>query len=441
MTGNRDHWLDTLAIYVSPKLLIVFALGFSSGLPLALTGSTLSAWMTDAGVDLKTIGLFALVGSPYAFKPLWAPFIDQIRLPFLHKRFGRRRSWLLLSQLLLIGSIIILGSVGTSDGLLIIAGAAVLVAFCSATQDVIIDAFRVEYLDEREYAAGAANYVAAYRVAMLMTMAGAFYVVDFFEAFTSTNAAWSMTYLCMAALGFVGVGATLMAKEPELTVSQETPKDIGTGIKQSIVDPFLDFAHKPAWISILIFIVLYKFADAYADAIRSPFVLRHLGFDRTVLGNIVNGYGLIAGLAGGFLGGYLQANLSLVRALWLGGIVMMLSNLSFVWLSIAGHDMNVLVAAVTIENFTGGIGTTIFVAFLSMICTNVRYTATQFALLTALASLGRVYLTANAGYVAEGIGWTGFFLFTTAAALPGLGFLWYLTRTGVIDTLENARKT
>lgn len=433
--GNTS-WRAGLAVYFQPKLLIILALGFSSGLPLALTGSTLNIWMKEEGVSLTTIGLFSLVGLPYVLKPLWAPLIDALHLPFLYKRLGRRRSWLVLSQGLLMILILIMGGVNPVAAPLVMALCAVGVAFMSATQDIVIDAFRTEYLDETEYGAGMANYVAAYRIAMLTSMAGALFLVSFLEASgVSMDQVWQITWDVMAVLVLIGMAAALLATEPE---GAHGKVGSGQGLADQfihyVIHPFTDFMAKPLWAAFLAFVLLFKLGDALAGSMTAAFVI-DIGFPRTDYAKIVGVYGLGATLVGGFIGGYVQRAAPLTPTLWAAGLMMMFSNLAFVWLALAGQSTPVLIAAVTIENVTGGFGTVVFVAFISRLCTNRDFTATQFALLTSLAAMGRVVFSASSGFIVDHTSWTAFFLITTLAALPGLAFLGLMARRRVFDVL------
>lgn len=430
-------WLAGIAVYFQPQLLVVLALGFSSGLPLALTGSTLNIWMREEGVSLTTIGLFSLVGLPYVLKPLWAPLIDAVRLPVLHKRLGRRRSWLVLTQGLLILLIAAMGTVDPVAAPVLMALMALLVAFMSATQDIVIDAFRTEYLSENQYGAGMANYVAAYRIAMLTSMAGALYLVTIFEAWgVAPEDIWRLAWNVMAVLVLVGMGAALLADEPADTDERLRPDGIAKQFVHFVIHPFTDFMRKPLWAALLAFVLLFKLGDALAGSMTPAFVI-DIGFARTDYAKIVGAYGLGASLFGGFAGGYVQRVFPLTPTLWAAGLMMMLSNLAFVWLALAGQSTGVLVAAVTIENVTGGFGTVVFVAFISRLCTNRDFTATQFALLTSLAAMGRVVFSASSGWIVDHSSWITFFLITTLAAVPGLVFLGIMTRRRLFAALQD----
>jgi PAT family beta-lactamase induction signal transducer AmpG len=444
--GRPAGWRDAWAVYFRPRVLIVLFLGFSSGLPLALSGSTLLVWMREVGVDLGTIGLFALVGTPYTIKFLWAPVVDALDVPVLSRLLGRRRGWLMLSQFMLMAAILVLAASNPKfTPLIMVAGAALLVAVASATQDILIDAFRVESLDASEQAAGMASYVAAYRVGMLISTAGALYIVSGFELMgTGKDAAWSLGYAVMAAMVLIGMATTLLAREPDRSTAAAAERAAHAAdnplkrVIDSAISAFGEFLTRPAAFMVLAFVVLYKFCDAFAGAMTAPFVI-DLGFSRIDYANIVKGVGLAATLIGGFAGGFVARAYPLATCLWIGAILQMGSNLVFTWLAYVGTNHWALTAAMIAENFTGAIGTVIFVAYLSALCQSPLHTATQFALLTALAAVGRTYLSSGAGYVAEWSGWPMFFVISTLAALPSLLLLWWLQARGHFAQLGPAK--
>src|SRR5438876_3311168 len=316
---GRSRLADTLVVYLKPRVLIVMFLGFSSGLPLALSGSTLLVWMTEAGVNLGTIGLFALVGTPYTIKFLWAPLIDAVNVPLLARRFGRRRGWLLLSQFLLMAAIILLGLCNPSVSPFLVAIGALLVATASATQDIVVDAFRVESLDESEQAAGMASYVAAYRIGMLVSTAGALFIVSGFQGFgLSHNAAWSAGYAVMAVLVLIGVATTLVAKEPAKSANAAAARaqeNTLQRIVEAATGAFSEFLTRDMAFVALAFVVLFKFTDALSGAMTAPFVI-DLGFSRNEYAAIIKGVGLAATLIGGFAGGSLARVYSIPTSLW-----------------------------------------------------------------------------------------------------------------------------
>jgi MFS transporter, PAT family, beta-lactamase induction signal transducer AmpG len=433
----RPGFAETLAVYLRPRVLIVFFLGFSSGLPLALSGSTLQVWLTQSGVDIKTIGLFAAVGTPYTIKFLWAPLVDALDVPLLARRFGRRRGWLLFSQLLLIVAIVLLGLCDPAAAPAMVALAALFVATASATQDIVIDAFRVESLPENEQAAGMASYVAAYRVGMLISTWGALRLVTQFEHVGfGKNPAWTAGYIVMAGCVAFGIVTTLLASEPEKSAAAKAEhaahvrENPVVRVARAALAAFMEFLTRDFAIAILLFVVLFKFTDALAGVMTAPFVIKS-GFTRDQYGDIVKFYGFIATLVGGFAGGFVAQRLRLAPSLWIGGILQAVANLGFTSLASIGHaDVTALIIAITLENFTSAIGTVIFVAYVSALCNNPLHTATQYALLTALAAVGRTYLSVGAGYVVDATGWAWFFAICALAAIPSLLLLAWLQQSG-----------
>jgi MFS transporter, PAT family, beta-lactamase induction signal transducer AmpG len=438
VAAKRPSFSETVAVYLKPRVLVIMFLGFSSGLPLALSGSTLLVWMTEAGVNLGTIGLFALVGTPYTIKFLWAPLIDALDVPVLARRFGRRRSWLLLSQFLLIAAIVFLGLCDPSVSPLVVAIGAFLVAAASATQDIVVDAFRVESLDESEQAAGMASYVAAYRIGMLVSTAGALFLVSGFQTLgLNHSAAWSAGYAVMAALVLIGAGTTLLAKEPAKSASADAVHARENRLQRLIeaaTGAFSEFLTRDMALVALVFVVLFKFTDALSGAMTAPFVI-DLGFSRNEYAAIIKGVGLAATLIGGFAGGFVARVFSLPISLWLGAILQGTANLAFSWQAVLGHNAVWLTFAIVAENFTSAIGTVIFVAYLSALCRNPLHTATQYALLTALAAFGRTYLSSGAGFIAAATGWAWFFVICAVAGVPALILLAWLQRRGHFEDL------
>jgi PAT family beta-lactamase induction signal transducer AmpG len=433
---------ETLAVYLRPRVLIVMFLGFSSGLPLALSGSTLLVWMREAGVDLGTIGLFALVGTPYTVKFLWAPLVDALDVPGLSRILGRRRAWLILSQFLLIAAIVFLALTNPATSPWLVAFGALLVATASATQDIVVDAFRVESLPESEQAAGMASYVAAYRIGMLASTAGALFIVSGFEGLgLAKHDAWSAGYVTMAALVVVGMITTLVATEPEKSapaLASHARHNAFQRVAEAAIGAFADFLLLKQALIVLAFVVLFKFTDALAGAMTAPFVI-DLGFSRNEYAAIIKGVGLIATLVGGFAGGFVARAYPLATSLWIGGILQAMANLAFSWQAVVGQDIAWLTFAITAENFTSAIGTVIYVAYLSALCRNPLHTATQYALLTALAAVGRTYLSATAGFIAAHAGWPLFFAICAAAAIPSLILLAVLQRGGHFQVLADKK--
>ncbi len=410
-------FLRAAAVYGEPRVLAVFFLGFSSGLPLALTASTLSIWLSEAGVDRATIGLFALAGLPYLFKFVWAPLVDHVPLPVLTRAFGRRRAWMLFTQALLITAIAVLAQTGPAVNPGATAVAALMVAFCSATQDIVIDAFRVESLDEDQLAAGAASVTFGYRIGMLVAGAGALYL--------ATAHGWTAAYQFMAALVLVGVVTVLVRPEPETGVPAASPgAGVGEWFSRAVVAPFADFTARRGWIAILAFIALYKFGDSLAGVMTGPFLIE-TGFSKNEIATVSKLFGFWATMAGLAVGGMLMIRAGLFKSLWICGILQLLSNFMFAVQAMVGADIGLLALTIGLENFAGGMGTAVFVAYLSKLC-NISYTATQYALLSALSATARTLLSSSAGFLANGLGWVGFFVLTAGAAVPGLLLLWWL---------------
>jgi PAT family beta-lactamase induction signal transducer AmpG len=438
-TAERKSFTEALAVYLRPRVVIILLLGFSSGLPLALSGATLAIWMTERGVNLSTIGLFSLVGLPYTFKFIWAPVVDALNVPFFSRALGRRRGWLVFSQLILAVAIVFLGSLDPVAAPFWVALGAVMVAATSATQDIVIDAFRVESLDTSEQAAGMASYVCAYRVGMLVSGAGVIALVAWLEAIGVADAqVWFWGYVAAAAFVAIGLVAAFFAKEPE-TPPQVQAAAAGRSplsrLWTTAFEAFREFLTRDAAILVLSFVVLFKFCDAFAGVLTGPFVIS-IGFDKAAYAGIVKGVGLAAVLAGGIAGGVVARALPLVTSLWLAAFLQMASNFVFVWQAWVGVNHAALTATIIVENFTGAIGTVIFVAYLSALCQDRMHTATQFALLTALAAVGRTTLASGGGFIAEATGWAMFFTITALAAIPSLFLLVWLQNRGHFAALE-----
>lgn len=439
LTKSRESFLSALAVYLRPRVLIILLLGFSSGLPLALSGATLAIWMTDRGVDLGTIGLFSLVGLPYTIKFLWAPLVDALHIPFLSRVLGRRRGWLVFSQLVLAATIVYLATLDPIAAPFAVALGAVLVASASATQDIVIDAFRVESLDTSEQAAGMASYVFAYRIGMLVSGAGVIAFVAWLEHLgVARDQVWMWGYIAAAAFVAVGLTAVLLAREPEAPPEVQPDKVRGNAfarIVSTAFDAFREFLTRDAAVAVLLFVVLFKFCDAFAGVLTGPFVIS-IGFDKAAYAGIVKGVGLAALLIGGIAGGVVARALPLVMSLWLAAFLQMASNFVFVWQAWIGVNHAALTTTIIVENFTGAIGTVIFVAYLSALCKDRAHTATQFALLTALAAVGRTTLASSGGFVAEATGWALFFVITALSAIPSLFLLAWLQARGHFAGLD-----
>ncbi len=400
----------------SRKIGLLVLLGFSSGLPLALTAGTLQAWLAADNVDIVAIGWFALVGQPYTYKFLWAPVMDRFAPPFL----GRRRGWLLITQLLLAAAIACMGTLSPADSAWLLGAAALSVAFLSASQDIVFDALRADWLEREERGAGAAVSVLGYRLAMLVSGAGALILADQWLG-------WSATYWLMATLMVVGMIATWFVVEPESKGA--APKTLD----EAVMKPFAEFFTREGAVALLLLVVLYKLGDAFAGNLTTTFLLRGPGFSLTEVGAINKGFGLAATIFGALAGGALMAKMRLYRALLLFGILQAITNLGFTLLAASGKSYALMVAVIGLENLCGGMGTAAYVALLMALCDR-RFSATQYALLSALSAVGRVYVGPAAGYLVAGFGWQLFFFFSFLIALPGLALLvWMRARIQALD--------
>ncbi len=441
----RPSLREALTVYGQRRVLIVGLLGFSSGLPLVLIGSTLQAWMTQSGVDVRTIGLFAAVGIPYSIKFLWAPLADALDIPVLSRRLGRRRGWLLFTQLWLMAAIVLLGLSEPTISAAIVALGALFVATASATQDIVIDAFRVESLPESEQAAGLAAYIAAYRIGALVAGAGALLLVTHLRTLQlGDRAAWSACYAIMAVLILIGMAATLLAREPDRShgfqtkpAAQAARENWLTRAFSAALDSFRDFLARDLALAVLVFVTLFKLADALAFSLSTTFMLG-IGFTLSQVATIRNGIGFLATVLGGFTGGFVARALPLSVSLWIGGLLQTFMILFFAWQAHVGANPTFLAATTTIEFFTDAVGTVIFVAYLSVLCKNPLYTATQFALLNALAALGRTVFSLGSGYIAHLTGWVGFFIVCAFTGLPALVLLAWLQKRRHFDGLSPA---
>ncbi|CCH67669.1 AmpG permease [Richelia intracellularis HH01] len=371
---------------------VILLVGFSSGMPLFLTSKTLQAWMTVENVDLSTIGLFSLVGLPYSLKFLWSPLLDRFSLPLL----GRRRGWLITLQIGLLLAIACMGLQQPKQALQLLVINALVISFLSASQDVVVDAYRADVLKPLEMGIGTAVYVTGYRIALLLAGALALILADIVS--------WSVVYFSMAGCMVLGVLGTLFAQEPE----ELNPP---TSIKEAVILPFGEFFQRQGLFQgflILLFIVLYKLGDAFVNNMSTSFLLQ-TGFTQTDIGTIQGGMGLIATIIGTLAGGALLSQIGINRSLWIFGILQALSNLSYLVLASVGKNYQFLLAAINIENFCAGLGTAAFVAFLMSLCEQ-RFSATQYALLSSFMAVSRDILVAPAGALAKSTGWSFFLL-------------------------------
>jgi len=428
----------------------ILLLGFASGLPLALTGSTLSTWLKDAGVTITAIGLFAAVAMPYSLKFFWAPLIDRLPLLVLTKQFGRRRGWMLLIQLLLASVIALMAFADPIANPWWTAVVALMLSTLSASQDIVLDAYRTERLKPEEYGPGIAMFTLGYRIGMLISGAGALYLAEYYG--------WQATYLTMAAIMGSMMLLTLLSREPDSPLIEADDKTESLGqrwiswFKSAVIAPFTNFMTREQWLLILLFIALYKLGDAFLGVMTNPFLLE-IGFTKPQIASIVKIYGFAATIIGTFWGGSLAKKYGVYGPLFFCGLLHAATNMMFLvqvkvgsdptplfnwiiplgengWEIAPGTGSFVLALGIALENLSGGMSSAVLVVFISQLC-NIQYTATQFALLSSLATLGRTTLSSSSGYFVKLLGWEGFFVFSVLLALPSLLLLMFLKQRNV----------
>lgn len=444
------RFIDTLKVYGDRRVLSIFFFGFSSGLPLLLTGATLSAWLRDDGVTLTEIGVISLVGLAYGLKFLWAPIVDHVNLPVLTRLLGRRRSWLLVSQVGLIGTIVGMAktSPDTAEGLRQTIYWAIAVAFASATQDIVIDAYRTEILSKNQLGAGAATIQFGYRIGMLVAGGGALIVADY--------AGWQTAYLVMGALLVAGIITTLVNPEPAMrhapagSVADKSgdrvrgtqsflPNWLAESIDKfitSAVGPFVEFSRRPGFLAILAFVGLYRYGESLLGVMANPFYL-DIGFTKAEIGWVSKIWGLAMTLAGTAAGGLLVARIGILRSLMIGGFLQAASHILFTIQAIVGHSVPMLAVTIGVENLTAGMASGAFVAYLSSLC-SIAFTATQYALLSSLAAFIGKILASGGGWLADRVSWATYFMLTIIAAIPGLLLLIYMIRKYPPPSVEDS---
>ncbi|EDP62171.1 Permease of the major facilitator superfamily protein [alpha proteobacterium BAL199] len=418
-------WTDGFRVYFQRRMLIILIFGFASGLPAPLVYSNLSIWLTDAGFTRSNVGLFGLATSAYALNFLWAPLIDRLRLPFLTNWLGRRRSWALVTQILLMIAIALMGMTDPNENVAQVALACVFVAFLSATQDIVIDAYRVDVLERDEYGAGSAVAIWGWHIGgTLVGGAGGLYLAD--------TLGWNATYQILAGTLLVAAIATLAAPEPTRgsaadfdasQVPESGTVSIVIWLRNALIDPFTDFIRRDWWLLILVFVFVFKFGDALLGRMSGVFY-RELGFSLTEIADITKVFGLAAICIGVLAGGALVKLIGTFRSLLAGGLAAAATNLIYAYLATAGQDLSVFAVAVIADNFTSGLATVAFVAYLSSLC-NAAFSATQYALLNSLGNLARIWFASSAGIVVDQLGgdWALFFAITAGLALLGLPLL------------------
>ena len=394
--------IETLKLCLKKNLFIFFPLGFFSGLPLLLTSATLGTWLADVGVNKTTIGLFALVGIPYSLKFLWASFLDtNIKLRLL-KKMGRRRIWILIFQILICVNIFIMAHIDPVINTMQMAIFAITLAFFSASQDIAIDAWRIEINEEKELGLGAALYVTGYRIALLAAGAGALVMADIYS--------WKLSFILLSCIYPLGIILVLSIKiEDKSSNVKVIEKSIKNIIEERVLKPFYDFIIKKNWILILVFIACFKWGDALLGVLSQPFMLE-IGFSKSEIAAISKVYGLAATLIGLFVGGYFISKYGIILALWITAFLQLFSNLVFILLALKGHDLYILMLTISIENLSGGMGTAAFIAYLSSLC-NVQFSAFQYALLSSFMSFSRTWLASPAGWIIDNLNWNEYFNF------------------------------
>ncbi len=424
---RQTTMLESLKPFLKRPIMATFLLGISSGFPLTIVLSLMSGWLKDSGVSKTDIGLFALVTIPYLLKPLWAPFIDGIKLGAFARYFGHRRSWLLIIQVGLLIAIFTLTRFDPALDLKMVAILAIIITFFSASQDIVIDAYRIEIVDEKSLGHGATMINFGYRFGNLIAGYTGFVLADIWG--------WQAALSILGFLVIPGALAIFWVGEPEpVEISKEEQKVSPVGgfskfLYQSVFLPFKEFMTRPSWLVILLFVLFLKMGDALADLMMTPFHLE-LGFTKTEIANYSKFFGTIALLVGVAVGPFLYFRMGALKSLFVSAILMMLTNLIFIWAYYQGHDVTALAISVAAEKFATGVGGTLVVAYLSSLC-NHAFTATQYALLSALAGVGRTIIGSSSGYLVDKFGWVDFFLITTAAAVPGIILLLMLWRRDV----------
>jgi PAT family beta-lactamase induction signal transducer AmpG len=423
-----SRWVKAAEVYRDRRQLVILLMGFASGMPFLLSGATLTYWMSRVDVDLKTIGLFALVGTPYAFKFAWAPLVDQLPLPLLDRWLGRRRSWMVLAQVGILLSTFLLALSNPVTTPWFTAFAAVLIAFFSATQDIAVDAYRIEILTDEEQGAGSATTQLGYRIAL--------WIVDAMSLLLPSLLPWPAVISLIALLILVGIGTALYAEEPR--VHRPPIVSAEHWLQEAVIRPFAEFFAYRGWVVILLFALLYKYGDALGGTMARPF-FNQMGFSGPEIFGVTKSFGVAATIFGGLAGGILVARYGLFRSLLIAGILQAITNLLFTWVALAGHDIVVLTLAITADNFTGALGGVAFIGYLSSLCT-AGMAGTQYALLTSLMAFGRTTLSAGGGWLAAETGWAVFWVATTLLAIPGLLLLLWLWRQADKKTPPSVKK-
>jgi MFS transporter, PAT family, beta-lactamase induction signal transducer AmpG len=416
-------WRETLLIYANPRVIAMTFLGFSGGLPFLLVFSTLTAWLTEGNVSRSTIGFFAWIGITYSTKVLWAPVVDSVPVPFLTKILGQRRSWMLIGQIGIAFGLVLMSLIGPSD-LLILSFCAFLVAFSSATQDVAIDAFRIESAEPEYQGAMSAAYVFGYRLALLAAGAGALYLAEYFS--------WTITYIVMASLMLVGVVTVLLVAEPDRQ-SDSFPLELSAiGLRRwftgAVAGPFVDFFSRNGKVAfiILLFIAVFRLSDIAMGIMANPFYL-DMGYTKTEIANVAKVFGFFMSIAGSLVCGVLVVKWGLMRPLLIGAVAVAVTNLLFASLSVMEPRVSYLAVVISADNVSGGFAATAFIAYLSSL-TNRAYTATQYALFSSLMTLPGKFISGFSGLVVDNFGYFEFFVVAAMLGIPAILLVIWLSR-------------
>lgn len=421
-TADKPHWRDTLRVYAEPASLRMLALGFSAGLPFLLVFGTLSFWLREAGVDRSTIGHMSWVGIAFGFKWAWAPLVDRLPIPLLTRMLGRRRSWLLVAQVAIVAALCTMALTDPRDALTPVVWCAIALAFASATQDIALDAFRIESGDSQHQAALSATYMAGYRLAMIWAGAGALWIAAASETPSAElyqYAAWRTAYLVMALSMLPGMLVVLMSREP-VAAALRPARNAAEWLQSALIEPFAEFVRRHRWHAVLILslIATYRISDVVMGIMTNLFYV-DMGYTKGEVAAITKVYGVIMTLVGAFVGGALALRMGVLKVLMLGAVLSAGSNLLFAWLGTRGHDLHALMAVISADNFSSGIATAAFVAYLSSL-TNIQYSATQYALFSSMMVLLPKFLAGFSGDAVNAFGYTSFFIGTACLGLPVL---------------------
>lgn len=439
MATGKKSWIAAFQVYMKPEVIRMLFLGFSSGLPLLLILGTLSFWLREAGVDLQTIGMMSWVGLVYGFKWLWAPLVDRFQIPFLFKKFGRRRSWLLSTQVIIALSLFAMGRTDPAQELQLMVWLSLLTAWASATQDIALDAYRIESARLQEQAALAATYQTGYRLGMIWAGAGALALAAWG---TKTHGydpfAWQFSYTVMACSVSVGFVTVFFSREPENPVLQSVSvlgarlplfQRLSRWFQQAVCMPFIDFFSRYQWQALLILMLIasYRISDVVMGVMANPFY-QDLGFSKQEVAAVSKVFGVVMTLFGAFIGGVISVRIGVLRTLFLGGALSALTNLLFAWLATQGHNVVYLVLTVSADNLAAGIASVAFLAYLAGL-TNKAYTATQYAIFSSIMLLLPKFLAGFSGFIVESVGYSVFFVATAAIGLPVLLLIAAISRT------------